>query len=84
VNGVTIRLTDKEFTYTLMVRSMKVNGKKTNKTDKEKKLGQTAPVTKEITNKEKSQVTVNLSGQTDLNMKVTSLRIIFMEKVNFR
>jgi hypothetical protein len=72
-----IRLMDKVFIYTLMVRSMKVNGKKTNKTDKERKLGPTALVTKEITNKERSQDMVNLSGLTDL-------RIIFMEKVNFR
>jgi hypothetical protein len=81
VNGAMIKLMDKVSTYTLMVQNMKVNGKKINKTDKERKHGQTALVTKENINKERSLDMENSNGLTVQNMKVTLLIIIYTEKV---
>lgn len=64
-----------------MELSTKDTGEKINKMVKVKKLGQMVLVTKEIINKEKNLVTESLNGQMVQNMKVSSLRIIFMEKV---
>jgi len=76
-----IKLMEMVHIFTLMELNMKDTGEKINKMDKVKKLGPMEPAIKEITNKGKNLDTESLNGQMVQNMKVSSLKIIFMEKV---
>jgi hypothetical protein len=70
-----------ELTSTQTEQNMKDSGKKTNRTDKERKLGLMEPATLENTNKERSPDTGNSNGQMAQNMKAISSKIISTEKV---
>ena len=58
-----IRQKAKEYTHTCMKHSTKANGKKTNNTVREEKLGQMELCMKEIILLGKSMVKADLSGQ---------------------
>ena len=76
-----IKLMEMVHIFTLMELNMKDTGEKINKMDKVKKLGLMEHVIREIINKGKNLDTESSNGQMVQNMKVSSLRIIFMEKV---
>ncbi len=76
-----IKLMEMVHIFTLMELNMKDIGEKINKMDKVKKLGLMEHVIREIINKGKNLDTESLNGQMVQNMKVSSLKIIFMEKV---
>ena len=67
-----------------MEPSTKGIGKRINRMALEKKPGLTELVIKEITDREGSRVKVNLNGLMAQSMKDTSLKIIYMEKVNIK
>ena len=64
-----------------MEQNMKEIGKKISKTVMERKHGLMQHVIEEIISKAKSVDKVCLNGQTVLNLKVSSMKIIFKERV---
>ena len=80
-NGLMIKHTDMESIHMQMERSIKVTGKKTNRTGMEFKHGPIRLAMKEITSKARSKVLVNLHGQMALIIRENLKTIIFMEKV---
>lgn len=71
--GSMIRQRGLEFILTWMELSMKVSGKKTNNTAKEKKLGLTEQCTKVNMFMGRNMVLVSFSGLTNLSTLVSSI-----------
>ena len=79
--GSMIRLTDMEYTITLMELSMKDNGWMTFSTEKEKKAGKMVLFSKETTVKERSMESVTTVGMMEASILVTGTKTKSMDLV---